>query len=61
MVQHDVLQLLLPRFVRLPEVEVLDEPLGVEDVWSRFAMAGRYSPNLWTDAYLAAFAVRAGR
>jgi toxin-antitoxin system PIN domain toxin len=47
-------------FMRLPEVELFDEPLGVEDAWSQFATAGRYSPNLWTDAYLAAFAVRAG-
>jgi predicted nucleic acid-binding protein len=48
-------------FMRLPEVELLDEPLGVEDAWSRFAMPGRYPPNLWTDAYLAAFAHRADR
>jgi toxin-antitoxin system PIN domain toxin len=47
-------------FMRLPEVELLDEPLGVEDPWERFATAGRTSPNLWTDAYLAAFAVQAG-
>jgi uncharacterized protein len=47
-------------FMRLPEVDLFDEPLGVEDAWERFATAGRISPNLWTDAYLAAFAVRAG-
>ena len=47
-------------FMRLPEVELFDEPLGVEDAWQRFATAGRLSPSLWTDAYLAAFAVRAG-
>jgi toxin-antitoxin system PIN domain toxin len=47
-------------FMRLPEVELLDEPLGVEDAWTRFATAGRFSPNLWTNAYLAAFAHRAG-
>ena len=47
-------------FMRLPEVELFDEPLGVDDAWERFSTSGRYSPNLWTDAYLAAFAVRAG-
>lgn len=47
-------------FMRLPEVELFDEPLGVEDAWQRLATAGRFSPNLWTDAYLAAFAMRAG-
>jgi toxin-antitoxin system PIN domain toxin len=47
-------------FLRLPEVELFDEPLGVDDAWERFATVGRFSPNLWTDAYLAAFAVRAG-
>ena len=47
-------------FMRLPEVELFDEPLGVEDAWERFATSGRFSPSLWTDAYLAAFAVRAG-
>ena len=47
-------------FLRLPEVELFDEPLGLEDAWERFATAGKSSPNLWTDAYLAAFSARAG-
>jgi toxin-antitoxin system PIN domain toxin len=34
-------------FLRLPEVELFDEPLGVHDAWERFATAGRISPNLW--------------
>jgi toxin-antitoxin system PIN domain toxin len=47
-------------FIHLPEVELFDEPVGIDDAWERYSTAGRRSPNLWTDAYLAAFAVRAG-
>jgi hypothetical protein len=47
-------------FLRLPEVELFDEPLGLDDAWARLATSGRFSPNLWTDAYLAAFSIRAG-
>jgi uncharacterized protein len=47
-------------FIHLPEVELFDEPVGIDDAWERYSTAGRLSPNLWTDAYLAAFAVRAG-
>ena len=47
-------------FIHLPEVELVAEPLGIDDMWERYSTAGRLSPNLWTDAYLAAFAVRAG-
>jgi toxin-antitoxin system PIN domain toxin len=35
------------------------EPAGLEDYWRQFANRDRPSPNLWMDAYLAAFA-RAG-
>jgi toxin-antitoxin system PIN domain toxin len=47
-------------FLSLPEVELFAEPVGLEDAWERFATLGRLSPNLWTDAYLGAFAVSAG-
>ncbi len=47
-------------FLSLPEVELVTEPAGLDHAWERFATAGRSSPNLWTDAYLAAFAVSAG-
>jgi uncharacterized protein len=43
-------------FLALPEVELLAEPIGLEGAWALFASGGRSSPNLWTDAYLAAFA-----
>jgi toxin-antitoxin system PIN domain toxin len=47
-------------FMRLPEVELFDEPFGLEEAWERFATLGKSSPNLWTDAYLAAFSERGG-
>jgi toxin-antitoxin system PIN domain toxin len=38
----------------------LDEPVGVEPTWKKFAGASSASPQLWMDAYLAAFAVTGG-
>lgn len=32
------------------------EPAGVEAVWRQFANLPQFSPNLWADAYIAAFA-----
>jgi toxin-antitoxin system PIN domain toxin len=43
-------------FLALPEVQFLAEPPGVDEHLARFCNLGRTSPNLWTDAYLAAFA-----
>jgi toxin-antitoxin system PIN domain toxin len=47
-------------FLALPEVQLLEEPAGLDDQWATFSDLGRTSQNLWTDAYLAAFARRAG-
>jgi uncharacterized protein len=47
-------------FLALPEVQLLSEPHGLEETWETFSQTGRLSPNLWTDAYLAAFAKCAG-
>ncbi len=47
-------------FLSLPEVQWLGEPAGLDDQWWMFSDLGRTSPNLWTDAYLAAFAKCAG-
>ena len=41
---------------RINEIELMAEPLGMEEAWERFSDTGRMSPNLWTDAYLAAVA-----
>jgi toxin-antitoxin system PIN domain toxin len=47
-------------FLALPEVRLLPEPPGLTEQLGRYCDLGRTSPNLWTDAYLAAFAKCAG-
>jgi len=37
-----------------------NEPEGVEETWKSLAIRDTHSPKLWMDAYLAAFALRAG-
>lgn len=50
----------LQEFMALPEVKCLAEPEGLDERLGDFCNLGRTSPNLWTDAYLAAFAKCAG-
>jgi uncharacterized protein len=50
----------LQEFLALPEVRSLAEPAGLDERLAEFSNLGRTSPNLWTDAYLAAFAQCAG-
>ena len=40
-------------------IEYSQEPLGLEHLWREYTMLEQYSPKVWNDAYLAAFA-RAG-
>ena len=47
-------------FLALPEVRFLAEPPGLEERLGEWCHAGRTSPNLWTDAYLASFAKCSG-
>jgi uncharacterized protein len=47
-------------FLALPEVQLIVEPEGLDEQLRKFCDLGRTSPNLWTDAYLAAFAACAG-
>lgn len=35
------------------------EPLGLEHMWRRLTMVDEYSPKVWNDRYLAAFAMTA--
>ena len=39
-----------------PRVVYADEPEGIEPLWRRHTQRDTYSPRVWTDAYLAAFA-----
>jgi toxin-antitoxin system PIN domain toxin len=43
-------------FLALPEVRMVPEPAGLDDVLEGFCRSGQIFPNWWTDAYLAAFA-----
>jgi uncharacterized protein len=35
----------------------IQEPLGLEHIWRRLTTTETYSPKVWTDRYLAAFAM----
>jgi len=48
------------RFAELPEVGLLHEPDACEAGLQRFTAAPPLPARLWTDAYLAAFAISAG-
>ena len=48
------------QFLALPEVRRVSEPVGLDEELAKFCDLGRTSPNLWTDAYLAALAKCAG-
>lgn len=40
-----------------PRIDFAGEPLGLEHTWRKFTMENSFSPKIWNDAYLAAFAV----
>lgn len=39
-----------------PKVVFVDEPSGVESIWRSHTQHNTFSPKVWNDAYLAAFA-----
>jgi uncharacterized protein len=43
-----------------PRVVYCDEPEGIEPVWRTYTERRSFSPKVWNDAYLAAFARVAG-
>lgn len=45
---------------RVSSIECLGEPKGVESQLFEYGRTATKSPQLWTDAYLAAFALRSG-
>ena len=51
---------LYDRLQALSHVIFLSEPAGIEQPWREFTSGRRYSPKVWNDAYLAAFALRSG-
>ena len=39
-----------------PRVFFMNEPEGLDSLWRRYTIPFTYSPKVWNDAYLAAFA-----
>src|SRR5208282_5491630 len=39
-----------------PRISFTTEPTGLERYWRAYTRRGRFSPQVWNDAYLAAFA-----
>jgi hypothetical protein len=51
---------LYDQFLSDERVVVIQEPARIEDPWRTHTSGGLFSPKLWNDAYLAAFARVAG-
>jgi uncharacterized protein len=47
-------------FLSDPRVACAPEPANIETSWRGFTQAKQFSPRVWNDAYLAAFAAEAG-
>jgi toxin-antitoxin system PIN domain toxin len=47
-------------FVNDPRVSFSAEPAGIEPLWRGYSKSRSYSPKVWNDAFLAAFAEAAG-
>jgi toxin-antitoxin system PIN domain toxin len=63
--QHAVLTsseawMLWQEWLRLVEVSLLGEPVGLDEQLGQFSRVLSVRPKLWTDAYLAAFAIAGG-
>jgi uncharacterized protein len=39
-----------------PRIVFVDEPKGLDKFWREYTQRGTFSPHVWSDAYLAAFA-----
>ena len=48
------------RFIALPNIKVLAEPAGLDSHFQALTIAPALPHRLWTDAYLAAFAIAGG-
>lgn len=46
-------------FLQVPRISFFEEPIHLEAQWRKFTEPEEFSPNIWTDAYLAAFACSA--
>ena len=46
------------KFLSDERIEFLEEPPDIETAWRGYSITRKYSPKVWNDAYLAAFAER---
>jgi uncharacterized protein len=51
---------LYQEFMTLPYVTFLTEPIAIDNQLLTLTSPPQFSPHLWTDAYLAAFAIASG-
>lgn len=51
---------LYERWLALPEIAFLPDPSGLDEQFRRLSRSVNLGPALWTDAYLAAFAMAGG-
>lgn len=47
------------KFLNDERIEFAEEPPELQDSWRRYSKGAKYSPKIWNDAYLAAFASKA--
>lgn len=59
-VTQDVAWKLYDTIVSDTRIEFASEPPLLEPIWRQFTGLPRFSPNAWSDAYLAAFALAGG-
>jgi len=52
--------LMFDEFLSDPRVSFAYEPATIEPLWRGYTMRRSFSPKVWSDAYLAAFALGAG-
>jgi toxin-antitoxin system PIN domain toxin len=51
---------IMDSLLQYPEIRFVPEMDGIDTVWREFSKSRESSPNLWTDAWLAAFALTTG-
>ena len=51
---------IMDSLLRNPAIRFAAEPSGIESVWREFSESPQSRPNIWTDAWLAAFALTTG-
>ena len=51
---------IMDKLLQYPDIRFASETAGIDTVWREFSESQQSSTNLWTDAWLAAFALTTG-